>query len=156
MTAPVLAIIALLLDVQAPSDLPSLILPPDDNAWVVRIVTSGGFTGRGAGNVTASSAGQVLCTLVAGCPDRLVPETTRTFSRLVTTLRLAEPPASQTPPATGVCADCVTTNMTVQWRDAEGEHLVRYTWDVSTVRTIPDAALRLHAAFIGLTSPRAR
>jgi hypothetical protein len=156
MTAPILVITALLLAVQASSDLPRLVLLPDDNAWVVRIVTSGGFTGRGAGNLTASSGGQVMCTLVAGCPDRLVPEETRTFSRLVTMVRIAEPPANQPLPAAGVCADCVTTNMTVQWRDAEGEHVYRYTWDVSTVRTIPDAALRLHDAFIGLASPRPR
>jgi hypothetical protein len=155
MTAPALAVVALLLGVQTSPDLPSLVVPPGDNAWVVRIVTTGGFTGRGAGNVTASSAGQVICALVASCPDRLVPETNRSISQLVTTLRLAESPGSPTPGA-GVCADCVTTIMTVQSRDAEGEHVLRYTWDVSTVRTIPGAALRLHAAFIGLTSSRSR
>src|SRR5512132_4194204 len=96
MTAAALAIIGLL-GFQAASDLPGLILPPDDSAWVVRIVSSGGFTGRGAGNVTASSAGQVLCTLVAACPDRLVPETNRVFSQLVSTLRHAEPRDGQPP-----------------------------------------------------------
>jgi hypothetical protein len=156
MTAPILAIIALLIGVQTPSDLPSLIFPPDDNAWVVRIVTSGGFTGRGAGNVTASSAGQVMCTLVATCPERLVPETNRVFSQLVTTLRHAEPRGGRSLLTPGGCSDCVTTDMMVQWRDADGEHVIRYTWDLSTVRTIPDAALRLHAALIGLTSPRSR
>ena len=156
MTASVVALIALLLGVQTASDLPGLILPADDNAWVVRIVTSGGFTGRGAGNLTASSGGQVICTLLAGCPDRLGPETTGSLSGLVRMLRLAEGTTRQPLPQVGVCDDCVTTNMTVRWRDAEGEHVLRYTWDVSTVRTIPDAALRLHAAFIGLASARSR
>ena len=156
MTAPALTIVALLLGVQASSDLPSLIFPPDQNAWVVRIVTTGGFTGRGAGNVTASSAGPVLCTLVASCPDRLVPETNRALSQLVASLRLPEPLDSQTPVAAGICADCVTTIMTVQRRNSAGEQSVRYTWDVSTARTIPDDALRLHAAIVGLMSSRSR
>jgi hypothetical protein len=46
--------------------------------------------------------------------------------------------------------------MTVQWRDAEGEHVVRYTWDVSTIRTIPDDVRRLHSALVDLISPRSR
>lgn len=156
MTAPVLVFVALLLGVQGRSELPSLIFPADENAWVIRIVSSGGFAGQGAGNVTASSAGQVLCTLVATCPDRLVPETNRVFSQLVSTLGHAEPRGGRGVLSPGGCFDCVTTNMTVQWRDAEGEHVVRYTWDLSTARTIPDAALRLHAALIDLTSPRSR
>ena len=161
MTASVLAIIALLLGVQASSDLASLILPTDDNAWVVRSVTSGGFTGRGAGNVTASSAGTVLCTLTAICPDRLVPEANRSLSRLVTAVRRADPDGRARvvtggPLTPGTCNDCVTTIMTLQWRDAEGEHVVRYSWDVSTVRTIPDEVRRLHAALVELISPRSR
>jgi len=156
MTAPALAVVALLLGIQASSDLPNLVVPPGNDAWVVRIVTTGGFTGQGAGNVTASSAGQVICTLVASCPDRLVPETNRSLSQLVTTLRLAESADSLTPAAAGVCADCVTTVMTVRRRDSAGEHTARYTWDVSSVRAIPDDVLQLHAAIIGLTSRRSR
>ena len=156
MTALTLAVVAWLLGIQASSDLPNLVVPPDDNAWVIRIVTTGGFTGQGAGNVTANSAGQMLCTLMASCPDRLVPETKRSLSQLVTRLRLVDATDTWAPPTAGVCADCVTTIMTVRRRDSAGEHSARYTWDVSSVRAIPDDVLRLHAAIVGLTAPRSR
>ena len=153
MTAMVLAAVLSLSAAQAAADLPNLLLPPGDSAWVVRIVTSGGFTGRGSGNVTASSAGRVICTLVASCPDRLVPETTRAVSAWITTVGRTKPSGAQQIAPHGICADCVTTAMTIQRRDDDGEHTFRYTWDVSTVRTIPEDVLRLHAAITGLIVP---
>ena len=152
---PTFALLALLLGVQGGADLPVLLLPPGQDAWVVRIMTTGGFTGRGAGSVTASSAGDVLCTLVGGCPERLVPETNRTLSMLITGLGRVEASAGR-PVTGGVCADCITTTMTVQRRDRQGEHTFDYTWDVTTVSTIPEDVVRLHGAITALTSTRSR
>ena len=145
-------VVVMTLLVQMASELPELLLPPDDGAWVVRVETSGGFTGRGAGHYTASSAGSVLCVAVRFCPDRLVPERREALARLVSALpRTLETPASPSLPSS-TCADCVTMTVTVRQRTREGERTLRYSWDVSTVTTIPEEVRRLQTAMQALVS----
>jgi hypothetical protein len=36
-------------------------VPDGDGAWTIRITTDGGFTGRGRGNVTLTSQGELTC-----------------------------------------------------------------------------------------------
>lgn len=138
------------------TELPTLLLPPGDNAWVVRIVTTGGFTGRGSGNLTASSAGEILCASIAACPDRLARDMQRSLSRLVTATLSPRPVAPTSPFNPGTCSDCVTTTMTVRRRDGAGERTFTYTWDAISASAVPDEALRLHAALIALVSGRSR
>ena len=154
MTAGVLTVMLVLFS-QASVELPTQILPEGDGAWVVRIETSGGFTGRGAGSITASSVGEVLCVQVASCADRLLPETSRALTRLISTL----PPGDQASPVTGrrgVCNDCITTTMTVRRRTREGERVQRYVWDSSTASAIHEEVRRLHSAIVALSPSRAR
>jgi len=159
-TAIVLAI--LLLAAPAPQSpmLPTLLLPSENGAWVVRIETSGGFTGRGLGNYTLSSSGDVKCVSLAPqepCPARLVPETQQSIARLVTAIPVVTPGgAPESPGRRSVCSDCVTTRMTVRRRDDAGEQTLSYRWDESTLGTVPGEVLRLHAAVIALASPRIR
>lgn len=129
---------------------PMVVLPPGAGAWVVRIETSGGFTGRGSGNVMASSDGDVRCSAPA-CPARLAPEVRQSIDRLVAGIPLPGE-VSQRPPVvnSGICNDCVTTTMTVQRRDGDGERTTQFRWDESTIGTVPGEALRLHAAVVGL------
>ena len=131
--------------------LPVLALPAGDGAWAVRIETTGGLLGQGAGSVTASSAGVVLCLRVMNCPDRLRPEPHRSLSRLVSAIPIAPPQRSSSSTVVSTCSDCVTTTMTVHRRDADGDHMLRYAWDVSTAHAVPGEALRLHAAIVALT-----
>jgi len=137
-------------------ELPTLVLPPADAAWVVRVVTSGGFTGRGSGSYTASSSGDVACLAVPACPARLPPDTQRALSRLV-----REVPVAPTSPAfpsrqTGVCNDCVTTTISVRRRDHEGERTQTFTWDETTRAGVPEDVLRLYVAVTGIAAPHSR
>jgi hypothetical protein len=137
--------------------LPTLALADDEGAWVVAVVTSGGFTGRGTGSLTVSSAGESSCVAVAACPARLVEDARRSLTRrvLALTLRPISPPPEPRP-RQGVCNDCVTTTLTVRRRDADGERGVTYSWDVTTSSRIPGEVLRLHDELLALTAPPPR
>jgi hypothetical protein len=153
MTGPLLVLTALL-GLQTGTDLPHLVLPAGQDAWVVRIVTSGGLTGRGAGQVTASSAGTLLCAPAVTCPDRLSASTHDVITRFVASLPVDTVGAAAPDPfPTGICSDCVATTMTVRHRDASGERTLTYTWDVSTAAAVPEDLRRL-AATIRAALPR--
>jgi len=160
MTGTVLALLLLAAQDPPPAMLPMLLLPSENGAWVVRIETSGGFTGRGLGNYTASSSGELKCaslTRQVPCPDRLVPETQQSISRLVTAIPAVTISAPPGAPGRGtICNDCVTTTMTVRRRNGDGEQAASYRWDESTIGSVPGEVLRLHAAVIALASPRIR
>jgi hypothetical protein len=139
---------------EPPEPLPALPLPAGGDAWAVRVETTGGFTGRGTGSLSATSAGDVFCVLTVRCPRRLIPAAHRAMSQLVRAIPLVAPaPRSSSSTTLSTCSDCVTTTMTVQRRDEDGEHTLRYTWDVSTAHAVPEEALRLRAAILGLTTP---
>jgi hypothetical protein len=61
--------------------------------WQVRIETSGGFTGRGAGNVAVLSDGAVQTSGLRACTDKLTSVRVETLSRAVA----AAAPASWNP-----------------------------------------------------------
>jgi hypothetical protein len=102
----------------------NLALPAENGAWVIRIFTSGGFSGTGNGDTAVSSNGQIVCTPENACPKRFE---VRSIQPLVD--KIAEIAAS---PVTGnrafiapnACNDCLTRRVTVVWRDAMAvEHL---------------------------------
>lgn len=161
MSAAFLRVLLLAVQVTAPPALPTLLLPQGKGAWVVRVETSGGFTGRGLGNYTASSSGELKClTYVqpAGCPEHLEGETPEVIGRLVGAIprTSSAPPVEASAPGRSMCNDCVTTTMSVRRRDADGEQTVTYRWDESTIGAVPGEVLRLRAAILALASVRAQ
>jgi hypothetical protein len=151
MTAPVLAL-TMLLGVQTAADLPTMALPTEAGAWVIRVETSGGFTGRGTGHVTMSSAGNVACVAIRECPQRLTGDRQRSLSQLVHALPSPGVGSDSVSRSNSTCSDCVTITMTVHQRTRDGERTLQYSWDVSTAQTIPADVLRLHAAVVSLAS----
>jgi hypothetical protein len=149
-------ILSLLLVAAQTVELPTLVLPAAEDAWVVRIVTSGGFTGRGSGSYTASSSGDVSCLAAAACPGRLAPDTQRALSRLVKAVPVAAVSRPSPSSPTGSCNDCVTTTMSVRRRDRDEERMQTFSWDETTRASVPDDVLRLHAAVLALAAPRSR
>ena len=148
-------LVALLLVAAQVAQLPALVLPPGEGAWVVRIETSGGFTGRGSGSFTASSAGELLCTSAEACLSRLVPEAQQSIGRLVAGIPVSRDASPRSPVVnSGICSDCVTTTMTVQRRNGDAERTIQFGWDESTVGSIPGEVLRLHSAVIALARLR--
>ena len=135
--------------------LPALALPPGAGAWVVRIETSGGLTGRGSGSFAASSAGELLCVAAAGCPSRLVPQVQESIDRLLAEIPVLADAASRPPTFhSSICNDCVITTMTVQRRNGDGERTVQFRWDEGTLGTVPSEVLRLHSAVLSLSRRR--
>jgi len=149
-------ILSLLLVAAQAVELPTLVLPAAEGAWVVRIVTSGGFTGRGSGSYTASSAGDVACLAAAACPGRLASDTQRALSRLVKAVPVAAVSRPSPLSTTANCNDCVTTTMSVRRRDRDEERIQTFSWDETTRASVPDDVLRLHAAVLALAAPRSR
>jgi hypothetical protein len=146
---------ALVLTAAQTDSLPILVLPEREGAWVVRIETSGGFTGRGSGSFTASSAGEVLCVLTGPCPSRLVPEAQQSLGQLVAGIPLSADASPRAPAVyPGICNDCVTTTLTVQRRSGDGERTTSFRWDETTQGTVPGEVLRLHSAVVALSRVR--
>jgi len=145
----VTATVVLLLLAAQVAQPPTFVLPPGAGAWIVRIETSGGFTGRGSGSFTANSAGELFCPSAASCPSRLAAGAQQSIGKLVADIRLvADVSARQAVGTSGICSDCVTTTMTVQRRDDDGERTIQFRWDESTLGTVPGEVLRLHSAVV--------
>jgi hypothetical protein len=136
--------------------LPTFVLPPAEKAWVVRVVTSGGFTGRGSGSYTASSAGEVACLAASACPTHLAPDTQRALSRLVDAVPVSATAGALPSGPAGTCNDCVTTTVSVRRRDRDGERVQTFTWDETTRASVPADVLRLGAAVTALAVSRSQ
>src|SRR6476660_1266540 len=52
-----------------------LALPAGNGSWVIRVFTSGGFSGTGSGNIAISSKGEIVCTMEKpACPKNFEVE----------------------------------------------------------------------------------
>jgi hypothetical protein len=115
-------------------------LPDGSGAWVVRVLTTGGFTGAGEGDWAISSKGDVICTL-SGCPKTFVVSE---FQSLVEMLNAASLVVAA-PAKTTVCRDCITRTLTIQYRDPMGStHIFAATWDDTTTAKVPGELMRIY------------
>lgn len=122
------------------------ILPPDGNgAWVLQIVSRGGFTGRGAGDVVVASDGRL--TRPSGT-ESMRPDT---FASLTNRIREAAP-ARWTGSRLSKCNDCIATLVVLTLRERDG--IVRtYTsfWDSATLAGVPDDVRVIHRDALNLS-----
>ena len=103
-------------------------LPSGDSAWAVKIVTRGGFTGKGRGDLTLTSDGTLLRYGPNGsCSIKLPDETMKALTETVfaadstnNTVELMQ---------NNVCADCIVTAMVVTRRKADGDETLAASWD---------------------------
>jgi len=95
----------------------SIALPDGDNAWAVQIVSRGGLTGKGRGDLTLASDGRLYWNGAdGGCSRKLNDETLATLGKVV--LAADAPPSSTE--RSGMCGDCYVTAMYLQQRTASG------------------------------------
>jgi hypothetical protein len=136
---------------EAGNTAPSLKLPAGNGSWVIRVATSGGFSGTGNGNVAISSKGEIVCAAQkASCP--------RTFEvqpiqRLIEKFAGLDPASllSNPVPAPGICNDCITRRVTIVWRDPVGvEHFHSASWDDLTAGMVPKQIIEIYDAVMSL------
>ena len=124
-------------------------LPGGAGAWVVRLLTTGGFTGAGEGDWAISSKGDVICRL-GRCPKSFAVSE---FRPLVETLAALNLPVATTT-ATGFCRDCITRTLTIEYRDEMGGlHAFAATWDDTTINKVPAELIRIYEAVRALRTP---
>jgi len=118
--------------VQAAQDVPK---PPDppasSDAWSLRVVTTGGFTGTGVGSVTLSSDGQMGC----GPAPCATPIALALLKPVTTTIASIVEAAWVTRTPSGFCRDCVQTTMTLKRRDGDVIRTYVASWDDSQAAT---------------------
>jgi hypothetical protein len=98
-----------------------------DDVWAVEISSIGGLTGLGAGTVSVSSAGQMVC----GPPDVHCPKTfdPTALQPLIDAIPL-EIKSIPTRPPLRICNDCIVRTITIRRRDAMGTtHAYTASWD---------------------------
>jgi hypothetical protein len=126
---------------------PLLLLPDGNGAWVVRVTTTGGFSGKGVGDYSISSEGKVACSAEIRCFDQIKVSD---FQMLVEVIQPGILPIPA-PPAAGMCNDCITRTMTISRRDSTGVmSTFTVSWDDTTRSKVPQEMLRIHDAVIAL------
>jgi hypothetical protein len=115
-------------------------LPDGDGAWVLQIVSRGGFTGRGTGDMVVMSDGRL--TRASGGTESLRPDA---FASLTNRIREVTPSHWTAGSRLSRCSDCIATLVVLTVR--EGDGIVRtYTsfWDSASLARVPTDVRRIH------------
>lgn len=126
--------------------------PKGKDAWVVQVVSRGGLTGLGRGDVTVNSLGEVRCNPFVGppCGYSLTPGALESLSKLVASAR----PSKWGAGAMGPCRDCYVTLLELRRRDAKGrEKTYTVYWDDSTLAQINEEARRIFSEALAASAP---
>lgn len=135
-------------DLQRP-DVPEPPEPPAGaSAWSLRVHTTGGFTGRGAGSVTISSDGRMACG-PAPCTTSAVSARLESFGTAVSSAVVGAVWGPQ--PLSSLCSDCIRTTIVLKRREGDAVRIYRASWDdsqpvASELRDLRRLALELRSA----------
>jgi hypothetical protein len=126
----------------------SVKVPEQEKAWVVQVITRGGFDGAGKGEIAITSRGSVSCNPPhAQCSHELTPEALRGLMQMVT---LAKPSAWSKPAISG-CMDCYMTLLALRRREPDGkEHAYFALWDDATEKNAPFEAQGIYKRVVAL------
>ena len=122
-------------------------LPAGNEAWVIRVIRSGGFTSDVVFDVSLNSSGSVRCRVTKSeCPTGLDNDVLKEISQLVS----AKIPESR--PTVTTCNHCVITEVTVEYRDARGKVRKSFAaWSDSSPARVPMEMRTLAAMVIAST-----
>lgn len=127
---------------QTPSPEAALSVPDGEGAWTIRITTGGGFTGRGRGNVTLTSQGNLACLqTLRPCDSKLVDDKLRPIAQLVSSFDPSK--WDSTPAGNSFCNDCYTTTVTFARRDGGKLKVARLSWDDMTQSKVPPDMVKI-------------
>ena len=123
-------------------------LPAGEGSWVIQVITRGGLTGGGRGDLTITSQGSVSCQPAeAACGKKLSGEALQPLSQLV----ILTQPSRWSESTLGVCHDCYMTLLALHRREAGGEKRMWIAyWDETTQRRVPAKVMRIYEAAVAL------
>ena len=129
----------------------NLALPAGNGAWVIRILTSGGFSGTGNGDTAVSSSGQIVCTPENACPKRFEVRSIQLLIDKIAEMAASPVTGNRAVIAPSACNDCLTRRVTVVWRDAMAvEHSYSVSWDEVTGAIVPPEVIQIYEAVTAL------
>src|SRR5262245_18399433 len=128
------------------AQLPEMLLPDGYGAWLVQVVTTGGYLGQGDVDFAFSSEGRTTCSLEIRCPRDVKAAD---LHPLVETIRAGV--VVRPSPAISLCNDCVTRRSTISRRDSMGvvQTYIR-SWDETTRDRVPQEVILVYDAFRAL------
>jgi len=123
-------------------------LPPGDNVWTVQILSSGGFTGSGRGDLTLTSEGILTWSDAdRSCGKKLTAEAMQALAKIV--LAANVPAIGNESLLTGMCFDCYVTTMIVQRRDIGSVvSAARVSWDDASQAQVAADLVSIYKAAI--------
>jgi hypothetical protein len=123
-------------------------LPSGAGAWSVRVIRTGGFTGR-LHDVAVTSMGKVQCLLSGGpCAAGLTGVPLQTLRDLVVPPVIPEAKSS----ISTTCKDCMITRVTIKRREANGKVKTYFAyWDDVTAGRTPGEFARIAQAAVALS-----
>jgi hypothetical protein len=121
-------------------------LPPEANAWAVQIVSRGGITGRGRGDLTITSHGDLVWKAVENqCNVKLQDDVKQMLTQ---TAFSANAPGWGRPTAS-YCSDCFVYAMVLQRREHDGiERTYVAYWDDTTAKNISEELRKVYDTFM--------
>src|SRR5882724_9422512 len=123
-------------------------LPPGDNVWTVQILSSGGFTGSGRGDLTLTSEGILTWSGADGsCGKKLTDEAMRALAKIV--LAANAPASGSEKSLSGMCFDCYVTTMILQRRGTGGTvSAATVSWDDASQAQVAADLVSIYKAAI--------
>ena len=104
--------------------------PAGDDAWSLRVHTSGGFTGQGIGSVTISSDGRVACG-PSPCAAGVATLTASSVAPIRAALTSIIEGAWIRRSSVGFCSDCIRTTIALKRREGGVVRTFVASWDDS-------------------------
>jgi hypothetical protein len=122
-------------------------LPDGDGAWVLQVISRGGLTGRGAGDVVVISDGRVR--RLSGGTESMRPEA---LGSLRERIERTTPAAWTLGSRLGRCNDCVSTLVVLTVRERGGVvHTYSSFWDATTLAGIPEDVRQIHQYAVSIS-----
>ena len=117
--------------------------PGQPGAWVLQVISRGGFEGRRTGDLIVRSDGTATLTTAGDGTTSIHPETLTSLSQRIGTM--TTPHWTTVDSRLGMCSDCTATLIVLAVREPNGlVHTHTAFWDATTKAAVPRDLLRIH------------
>jgi hypothetical protein len=122
------------------------VAPPEgEGAWMLQVISRGGLTGRGTGDLVIVSNG-IVKQMNGGHLERMAPGELRTLAQRI---RGTDRSRWTIGSRLGSCNDCFATLIVLTLREPDGIHTYAAFWDATTRGRIPADVLQIHDLAVG-------